>query len=63
MRHAGRVVTRAILLEAVWDFQFDPKPNIVETHTSRLRAKVARGHAIELIHTMRGAGYRLPEPD
>jgi len=63
MRHAGRVVTRTMLLESVWDFHFDPKTNIVETHMSRLRGKVDRGHAYELIHTVRGAGYILREPD
>ena len=63
MRHAGRVVTRTMLLESVWDFHFDPKTNIVETHMSRLRGKVDRGHARELIHTVRGAGYCLREPD
>jgi two-component system OmpR family response regulator len=63
MRHAGRVVTRTMLLESVWDFHFDPKTNIVETHMSRLRGKVDRGHAHELIHTVRGAGYVLREPD
>jgi two-component system OmpR family response regulator len=63
MRHAGRVVTRTMLLESVWDFHFDPKTNIVDTHISRLRAKVDRGHASELIHTLRGAGYCLREPD
>jgi two-component system OmpR family response regulator len=61
MRHAGRVVTRTMLLEGVWDFHFDPKTNIVETHMSRLRGKVDRGHAQELIHTIRGAGYCLRE--
>jgi len=63
MRHAGRVVTRTMLLESVWEFYFDPKTNIVETHMSRLRAKVDRGHAQELIHTVRGAGYCLRGPD
>jgi two-component system OmpR family response regulator len=63
LRHAGRVVTRTMLLESVWDFHFDPKTNIVETHMSRLRGKVDRGHAHELIHTVRGAGYVLREPD
>ena len=62
MRHAGRVVTRTMLLESVWDFHFDPKTNIVETHISRLRAKLDRGHARELIHTVRGAGYRMAGP-
>ncbi len=63
LRHAGRVVTRTMLLESVWDFHFDPKTNIVETHMSRLRGKVDRGHTHELIHTVRGAGYVLREPD
>ena len=63
LRHAGRVVTRTMLLESVWDFHFDPKTNIVETHMSRLRGNVDRGHAHELIHTVRGAGYVLREPD
>jgi two-component system OmpR family response regulator len=63
MRHTGRVVTRTMLLESVWDFHFDPKTNIVETHMSRLRGKVDRGHSHELIHTVRGAGYVLREPD
>jgi two-component system OmpR family response regulator len=62
MRHAGRVVTRTMLLESVWDYHFDPKTNIVETHVSRLRGKVDRGHAQELIHTVRGAGYCLRGP-
>ena len=57
MRNAGRVVTRTMLLEHVWEFHFDPKTKIVETHISRLRAKIDRGAALELIHTIRGAGY------
>ncbi len=61
-RHAGRVVTKTMLLEHVWQFHFDPKTNIVESHMSRLRGKVDRGHACELIHTVRGAGYRLQGP-
>jgi two-component system OmpR family response regulator len=63
MRHAGRVVTRTMLLEAVWNFHFDPKTNIVETHISRLRGKINRGADPELIHTVRGAGYCLREPE
>ena len=62
VRHAGRVVTRTMLLEKVWNFHFDPKTNIVETHISRLRAKVDRGSGRELIHTVRGAGYSLRDP-
>jgi two-component system OmpR family response regulator len=48
-----------MLLEHVWDLQFDPRTNIVETHMSRLRSKVDRGFATEMIHTVRGAGYML----
>lgn len=59
MRNAGRVVTRTMLLENVWDFHFDPKTNIVETHISRLRSKVDRGFDTELIETVRGSGYLL----
>ena len=59
LRNEGRVVTRKMLLENVWDFHFDPKTNIVETHISRLRAKVDRGRQPELIHTLRGIGYSL----
>jgi two-component system OmpR family response regulator len=62
MRHAGKVVTRTMLLEGVWDFHFDPKTNIVETHVSRLRAKIDRGQEAELIHTIRGAGYCVRAP-
>ena len=63
MRSEGRVVTRSMLLEKVWSFHFDPRTNIVETHISRLRAKVDRGQATPLIHTLRGAGYTLSAPD
>ncbi len=59
MRHAGHVVTRTMLLENVWDYHFDPRTNIVESHLSRLRTKVDKGFAVELIHTVRGAGYCL----
>jgi two-component system OmpR family response regulator len=59
MLHAGEVVTRTMLLENVWSFHFDPKTNVIESHMSRLRAKVDRGFGRELIHTVRGAGYRI----
>jgi two-component system, OmpR family, response regulator len=62
MRNAGRVVTRTMLLEKVWEFHFDPKTKIVETHISRLRAKVTRGGADDLIHTIRGFGYVIRPP-
>jgi two-component system, OmpR family, response regulator len=62
MRHAGQTVTRTMLLENVWDFHFDPHTNVVETHISRLRGKVDKGFAPELIHTIRGTGYSLRAP-
>jgi two-component system OmpR family response regulator len=59
VRHKGEVVTRTMLLEHVWEFHFEPRTNIVETHISRLRSKVDRGFDREMIRTVRGAGYRL----
>lgn len=61
MRNKGRVLTRTMLLERVWDFHFDPKTSVVETHVSRLRAKVDRPFEVELIHTVRGTGYSIHE--
>ena len=63
MRHAGEIVTRTMLLEKVWDFHFDPKTNIVETHISRLRAKIDKGFDKPLLHTVRGAGYVIRSPE
>jgi two-component system OmpR family response regulator len=63
MRHARRVVTRTMLLEGIWDLNFDPKTNIVDTHMSRLRGKLERGGGRPLIQTVRGAGYCIREPD
>jgi two-component system OmpR family response regulator len=57
MRHPDTVVTRAMLLEQVWNFDFDPRTNLVETHMSRLRAKLNEGTARTAIRTVRGAGY------
>lgn len=57
MLNSGRVVTRTMLLERVWEFHFDPGTNIVESHISRIRSKIDRGGDIPLIHTVRGAGY------
>jgi len=60
MRHCDQVVTRTMLLQNVWKYDFDPQTSIVETHMSRLRAKVDRGFASgELIETVRGEGYLL----
>lgn len=57
MLNAGRVVTRTMMLEGVWNFRFDPGTNIVETHMSRIRSKIDRGGDPPLIHTIRGEGY------
>jgi two-component system OmpR family response regulator len=62
MRGEGRLITRKMLLEQVWGFNFDPRTNIVETHISRLRSKIDRGRAA-LIQTVRGAGYSLRAPN
>jgi two-component system, OmpR family, response regulator len=62
MRNRGRLMTRTMLLERVWDFRFDPKSSIVETHVSRLRAKVDRPFDAPLIRTERGMGYILDGP-
>jgi len=58
-KHLGQTVTRSMLLENVWDVHFDPSTTVVETHISRLRSKIDRGHVIPLIHTVRGVGYML----
>ena len=61
MRNAGQVVTRTMLLENVWEFHFDPRTSVVETHISRLRKSLETGFDKPLLHTVRGAGYRLAE--
>jgi two-component system, OmpR family, response regulator len=59
IQNAGRIVTRAMLLEHIWDVTFNPGTNVVESHISRLRSKVDRGYSREMIRTVRGAGYVL----
>lgn len=61
-RNAGDLVTRAMLLEQVWNFRFDPRTTVVETHVSRLRAKLENGSEPPLLHTLRGQGYCLRVP-
>ena len=61
MRHRGEVVTRTMLLEGVWDYHFDPGTNVIDVHISRLRRKIDEDGEPPLIHTVRGAGYRLSE--
>jgi len=61
MRNAGRVVSKTMIMEHVWDYNFDPQTNVVETRISRLRDKINRGFNKQLIETVRGAGYVLRE--
>ncbi len=58
-RNADRVVTRTMLLEQVWDYHFDPGTNVVDVHISRLRRKLEDGFDSPILHTVRGAGYKL----
>lgn len=62
MRAEGRVLTRTMLLERVWDFHFDPKTSVVETHISRLRAKIDKPFDVPLLHTVRNTGYCIHAP-
>jgi two-component system, OmpR family, response regulator len=59
LRHQGQVVTRTMLLEGVWDYHFDPMTNVIDVHISRLRRKIDAEGEAPVIHTVRGAGYRL----
>ena len=61
MRNAGKVVTRTMLLEKVWDYHFDPQTNVIDVHISRLRAKIDKEFETPMLHTVRGAGYRLQD--
>ena len=59
VRNSDRVVTRTMLLEHVWDYHFDPATNVIDVHVSRLRRKLDNGYEATMLHTVRGAGYRL----
>jgi two-component system, OmpR family, response regulator len=63
MRNAGRVVTRTMLLESVWNYHFDPNTNVIDTQISRVRQKVDRDFPAALIRTIRGSGYMIAAPD
>lgn len=62
MQHAGQVVTRTMLLENVWEYNFDPQTNVVDVHISRLRGKIDKDYDTSLLKTVRGAGYMLEKP-
>ncbi len=59
MRNAGRVMSRTMLFEKVWDYHFDSGTNVIDVHIGRLRKKIDKGYDPPLIHTIRGAGYRI----
>lgn len=62
MKNSGKVVTRTMLLEEVWDYHFDPQTNVIDVHVSRLRSKIDRDFAHQLLQTVRGSGYILRDP-
>ena len=61
LQHKGQIVTRTMLLEAVWDYHFDPQTNVIDVHISRLRQKVDKAFNIPVIETVRGTGYRISD--
>ncbi|NKB62079.1 MAG: response regulator [Gammaproteobacteria bacterium] len=61
MRHSNQIVTRTMLLENVWDYNFDPQTNVIDVHISRLRSKIDKSFSYQLLNTIRGAGYILRE--
>jgi two-component system OmpR family response regulator len=63
MRNKGRIVSKTMIMEHVWDYNFDPQTNVVEVRISRLRDKIDRGFDRKLLHTVRGVGYVLKETD
>ena len=63
MKHAGQVVTRTMLLENVWDYHFDPQTNVIDVQVSKLRQKIDAGAEVQLLRTIRNAGYMLTAND
>lgn len=61
MRNERQVITRTMILEHVWDYNFDPQTNVIDVHVSRLRRKIDDGQEVKLLHTIRGAGYMIGE--
>jgi two-component system OmpR family response regulator len=59
LRNPGRVVSKTMIMEHVWDYHFDPQTNVVESRIYKLREKIDKGFAVKLIHTVRGVGYVL----
>ena len=63
MQHAGQVVSRSMLFEAVWDYRLDERTNVIDVHISRLRKKLDPGGALPMLHAIRDSGYLLRRPD
>ena len=63
LRNAGRVVSKTMIMEHVWDYYFDPQTNVVESRIYKLREKIDKGFPTRLIHTVRGVGYALKEDE
>lgn len=63
MKNQGRILTRTMLLEKVWDYNFDPQTNVIDVHISRLRSKIGKGFATQLLKTVRGAGYMMSDAE
>ena len=63
MRHANQVVTRTMLFENVWDYHFDPQTNVIDVQVSKLRQKIDAGAEVQLLRTIRNAGYMLTAND
>lgn len=61
MRHKNQVITRTMLLENVWDYNFDPQTNVIDVHISRLRSKIDKNFETQIIRTVRGAGYTIED--
>jgi two-component system OmpR family response regulator len=62
LKNKGKIVTRTMLLEKVWEYNFDPQTNVIDVHISRLRNKIDKGFSYPIIQTIRGAGYLVSDP-
>lgn len=62
LKNKGKIVTRTMLLEKVWEYNFDPQTNVIDVHISRLRNKIDKGFSYPIIETIRGAGYLVADP-
>jgi two-component system OmpR family response regulator len=63
LRNAGRVVSKTMIMENVWDYNFDPQTNVVESRIYKLREKIDKDFPVKLIHTVRGVGYAVKAPN